>query len=87
MELNNLMKTGRFKVFSHLFEVFEEIRQYHRVSKANGKSEIVKLKEDILDAIRYAYMMRREAIQKNDIGATYDDEDDYSTHDTNAMGY
>jgi len=87
MEINNLMKTGRFKVFSHLFEVFEEIRQYHRVSKPNGKSEIVKIKEDILDAIRYAYMMRREAIQKNDIGVTYEDEDDYSTHDTNAMGY
>jgi hypothetical protein len=86
MELNNLMKTGRFKVFSHLKEVFEEVRQYHRVSKPNGKSDIVKVNDDLLDAIRYAYMMRRHAIQKNDIGKTYDD-DEYHGDDTNAMGY
>lgn len=87
MELNNLMKTGRFKVFSHLIDVFEEVRQYHRVSKPNGKSEIVKIKEDLLDAIRMAYMMRRHAIQKNDIGRDWGDEDDYRGEDTNAMGY
>lgn len=88
MELNNLMKTGRFKVFSHLIEVFEEIRQYHRVSKPNGKSEIVKIGEDIIDAIRYAYMMRRHAIQKDDVGRDWADEDDYHGNDTtNAMGY
>lgn len=87
MEFNNLMKTGRFKVFSHLIEVFEEIRGYHRVSKANGKSEIVKTNDDILDAIRYAYMMRRHAVQKNDIGREYYDEDDHYQDDTNAMGY
>lgn len=86
MEVNNLMKTGRFKVFSHLKEVFEEVRQYHRVSKPNGKSDIVKVNDDLLDAIRYAYMMRRHAIQKNDIGRTYE-EDEYHGDDTNAMGY
>jgi phage terminase large subunit-like protein len=86
MELNNLMKTGRFKVFSHLKEVFEEIREYHRVSKPNGKSEIVKIKDDLVDAIRYAYMMRRHAIQKNDIGRGYYDESE-TYGDTNAMGY
>lgn len=87
MELNNLMKTGRFKVFSHLKEVFEEIRQYHRVSRANGRSDIVKLDDDLVDAIRYAYMMRRHAIQKNDLDAVeYEDEHDYHS-DTNAMGY
>ena len=87
MEINNLMKTGRFKVFSHLNEVFEEIRGYHRVSKANGKSEIVKVGDDIIDAIRYAYMMRREAIQKNDIGNEYYDEDEHQHEESNAMGY
>ena len=88
MELNNLMKTGRLKVFSHLTEVFEELRQYHRVSKPNGKSDIVKVMDDLLDAIRYAYMMRRHAIQKNDIGRDWEDEDDYHGDDsTNAMGY
>ena len=86
MEINNLMKTGRFKVFSHLIEVFEEIRGYHRISKPNGKSEIVKKGDDLVDAIRYAYMMRRHAIQKNDIGREFYDDNDHF-EDTNAMGY
>jgi len=86
MELNNLMKTGRFKVFSHLKEVFEELRQYHRVSKPNGKSEIAKIMDDLLDAIRYAYMMRRHAIQKNDVGRDWDEEEQHS-EDVGVMGY
>jgi hypothetical protein len=87
MEINNLMKTGRFKVFSHLNEVFEEIRGYHRISKANGKSDIVKKGDDLIDCCRYAYMMRREAIQKNDIGREYEDEDSHHEQESNAMGY
>lgn len=87
MEMNNLFKTGRLKVFSHLKEVFEELRQYHRVSKANGKSEIVQIKEDLICAIRYAYMMRRHAMQKNDIGRDFEDEDDFNPDDMNAGGY
>lgn len=88
MELNNLMKTGRFKVFSHLKEVFEEIRGYHRLSKPNGKSLIVKINDDLIDAIRYAYMMRRHAIQKMDVNRFDDDDyDDEDYSETNAMGY
>lgn len=88
MEMNNLMKTGRLKIFSNLKEVFEEIRQYHRVTRPMGKSEIVKVKDDTIDAIRYAYMMRRHAMQKNDIGRNYEDEEDgYYGDETNAGGY
>ena len=67
MEINNLMKTGRLKIFSNLVEVFAEVRQYHTKTTSSGKSEIVKLGEDLLDAIRYAYMMRRHAIRICDI--------------------
>ncbi len=67
MELNNLMKTGRFKIVSTLFEVFEELRQYHTKTTASGKIEIVKIKDDFMDAIRYAYMMRRYAIRVCDL--------------------
>lgn len=63
MELRELMVTGRFKVFSGLRDWFEEFTQYHR--DENGK--IHKLKEDLLDATRYAYMMRRHAVQKSQI--------------------
>jgi len=67
MEINNLFATGRLKIVSSLFEVFEEIRQYHTKTTPSGKSEIVKIKDDILDAIRYAYMMRRHAIRVCDL--------------------
>jgi len=71
MEFNNLMDEGKIKIFSNLFELFEEIRQYHTKTNANGQTEIVKLKDDLLDACRYAYMMRRYAIRIMDI--TQDD--------------
>lgn len=67
MELDNLMKTGRLKIVSVLFEVFEELRQYHTKTTSSGKAEIVKIKDDLLDAIRYAYMMRRYAIRICDL--------------------
>jgi len=47
--------------------------QYHRDD--NGK--VVKVADDLLDAIRYAYMMRRHAIRKCDIGVIDDDDDNH----------
>jgi phage terminase large subunit-like protein len=67
MEISNLMATGRLKIVSSLFDVFEEIRQYHTKTMPNGDSRIVEIKDDILDAIRYAYMMRRYAIRICDL--------------------
>ena len=63
-EIRDLMQKGKFKVFLGQRELFDEFNQYHR--DANGK--IVKAQDDIWDAIRYAYMMRRYAIQYADIG-------------------
>lgn len=57
-EIGDLMRKGKFKVFSGLVEVMDEIRQYHR----DEKGKIVKVRDDLIDAIRYAYMMRRCAI-------------------------
>jgi phage terminase large subunit-like protein len=50
------MQTGRWKVFRHLSDWFEEFRLYHR---QDGK--VVKLDEDLLSASRYAMMMLRYA--------------------------
>lgn len=61
-EMKELMETGRFKVFRHLSDWFEEFRVYHR---KDGK--IVKLQDDLLSATRYAYMMRRHARPVRDI--------------------
>ena len=50
------METGRFKVFRHLEMWFEEFRLYHR---KDGK--IVKERDDLMSATRYAHIMRRFA--------------------------
>ncbi len=52
------MRDGQFKVFSTCREFFEEKLLYHR--DEHGK--IVKLKDDVLSAVRYAHMMKRYAI-------------------------
>lgn len=93
VEINDLMKNDRFKIFSHLTEVFEEIRQYHTKTTKSGKSEIVKLRDDLLDAIRYAYMMRRFAIPLAQVialdGDEYEDEyePEYETGRNSVTGY
>lgn len=65
LELYRLMEEGRFKVFSHLSDFFDEKMNYHR----DESGKIVKTGDDLLDAVRYAYMMRRHAVQKSDIGS------------------
>jgi phage terminase large subunit-like protein len=64
VELYRAMDDGKFRVFSHLSGFFEEKLNYHR--DENGK--VVKVQDDILSAVRYAWMMRRFAIQKSKIG-------------------
>jgi phage terminase large subunit-like protein len=66
-QLNELMNTGRLKVFSNLHEVFGELEQYHTKTTGDGKISIVKLRDDLIDSLRYAYMMRRHAIRICDI--------------------
>lgn len=59
MDMLDRMQTGRFKVFRHLGDWFEEFRMYHR---KDGK--VVKTDDDLLSATRYAVMMKRHAIVK-----------------------
>lgn len=60
LEILERMQTGRFKVFSHLNDWFEEFRLYHR---KDGK--IVKEGDDIMSATRYAVMGKRFAKVKH----------------------
>lgn len=53
------MQTGRWKVFSNCQSWLEEFRLYHR---EDGK--IVKIRDDLISASRYALMMKRHAIAK-----------------------
>lgn len=60
------MQTGRWKVFSNCQAWFEEFRLYHR---DDGK--IVKERDDLLCASRYALMMKRYAEQKKQKKISY----------------
>lgn len=59
MDMLERMQTGRWKVFSHLEDWFQEFRLYHR---KDGK--VVKKVDDLISASRYALMMKRKAIAK-----------------------
>jgi phage terminase large subunit-like protein len=56
MDMLTRMQTGRFKVFAHLNDWWEEFRLYHR---KDGK--VVKEGDDLMCATRYAIMMLRHA--------------------------
>ena len=56
-EMLDRMKTGRFKVFSTCRMWLEEFRLYHR---EGGK--IIKERDDLISASRYAIMMKRHAV-------------------------
>jgi phage terminase large subunit-like protein len=60
MEMYDRLQTGRLRVDRNLGIVFDEIRVYHR----GEDGQIVKKKDDVLCAIRYAMMMRRYGIQR-----------------------
>lgn len=65
-EIYERMRTGRFKVFAHLSEWFEEKRSYHR---KDGK--IVDRRDDILKATFYAVMMKRYAVAPSQFSMRY----------------
>jgi len=65
-----------------------ERKDYHRETKPSGLSKIVKVKDDIIDAIRTAYMMLRFAERKGDLFADEDDDyDEYTAMPSSAGGY
>lgn len=59
MEMLERMETGRLKVFAGLNDWFEEFRLYHRL-----EGKIVKERDDLMSATRYAVMMLRKATVK-----------------------
>jgi phage terminase large subunit-like protein len=63
-EIRDLMQKGKFKVFAGLRDFFDEFLQYHR----DDSGRIVKVRDDVLDAVRYAYMMRRLAVPIGEVG-------------------
>ena len=68
------MESGKFKIFDHLHDWFEEFRLYHR---KDGK--VVKEHDDLLCATRYALMMLRFARTRRDYDS-FHRRIDYSKH-------
>ncbi len=62
-ELLDRARTGKLKIVRGQIELMDEWRQYHR----DERGKIVKTRDDLLDAIRYAYMMRRNAKRKGEM--------------------
>jgi phage terminase large subunit-like protein len=58
LEIDEREKSGRLKYARHLSDLLEERRMYHR---EDGK--IVKMRDDLLSALRTAIMMKRHARQ------------------------
>jgi hypothetical protein len=56
LDLLERMQTGRFKVFAHLSDWWEEFRLYHRKDGL-----IVDINDDLMSATRYGVMMIRYA--------------------------
>jgi phage terminase large subunit-like protein len=61
-EMCSYMKDGRFTVASHMSELGEEILNYHR----DEDYKVVKLRDDLISAARYAFMMRRNGKNLSD---------------------
>lgn len=56
MDMLDRMQTGRWKVFDHLEDYREEFRLYHR-----EEGKVVKVRDDLISASRYALMCLRHA--------------------------
>jgi hypothetical protein len=54
-EMRELMFGGKFTIAAHNYELMEEMRNYHR----DEDFRIVKQRDDLVSAVRYGVMMRR----------------------------
>jgi phage terminase large subunit-like protein len=68
-EIRDLMLKGKWKFFAGQRDALDEFLQYHR----DESGKIVKVGEDIMDGMRYAYMMRRYAVPFGEVGKPKND--------------
>jgi Terminase RNaseH-like domain len=61
-EIRALMYAGKLTIAPHNGELIEELRHYHR----NEDFKIVKQRDDLVSALRYAIMMRRNGKARSD---------------------
>ena len=62
-EMIGYMKRGCFTIASHMGELAEEILSYHR----DEDYRVVKLRDDLISAVRYAFMARRRGKRLDEV--------------------
>jgi Terminase RNaseH-like domain/Terminase large subunit, T4likevirus-type, N-terminal len=83
MAMLGRMQTGRLKVFHHLEDWWTEFRMYHR-----KEGLIVKERDDLMDATRYAIMMLRGAEAPDIYEGDWREKNDGNAHGrSDATGY
>lgn len=82
MAILERMQTGRLKIFSHLEDVFEELRMYHR-----KEGKIVKSCDDIMDAFRYCVQSVNHAQCSNISFKPYNPADHADYFQDDILGY
>lgn len=83
MEMYDRFKTGKLIVMEGNGELLDELMQYHR----DETGKIVKVADDLISAVRYAYMHRRYAESEWSLSNQYHYEDDYDRRDAGSLGY
>ena len=83
MEMYDRFKTAKLIIMEGNGDLIDELMQYHRDEKGN----IVKVADDLISAVRYAYMHRRTAESSWSINNRYEYHDDDYRQDVGAMGY
>jgi len=76
------MRVGKFKVFSNQPEWFEEFRNYYQKD-----SEVVKEKDDLMAATRYAFMSQRFALETEGVSVYYDPSEHDEYYSDMVVGY
>jgi hypothetical protein len=83
MEMYDRFKTAKLIVMEGNGELLDELMQYHR----DETGKIVKVADDLISAVRYAYMHRRYAESEWSLSNQYHYEDDYDRRDAGSLGY
>jgi len=60
-KIRMLMSEGRFWIFESCQKLIKEMRMYRTKEGADGKQKIVKIQDDLVDAMRYAVMSSDKA--------------------------
>ncbi len=89
IDMNARFADRRLRVYNTLPDVWEEIRNYHMITTAQGQPKIVDRDDDLISAIRYVTMMLRHFVKEQEVTEWSEEnwDDDYTTEKNIYTGY